>query len=140
MSLDTVQTGGKKNRMGVTDYDGEVTVYGEGERPLNPGAVVDEGELVGYDEEGNLYVFQNTPGSLNDDLPNEYQTDEFIEINSEAMNLPISAYLDTERMESNNQALTGEQLHQLAEITLESKPEMKIETDEEGDYGTVKLT
>jgi len=39
----------------------------------------------------------------------------------------------------NKQAVTGEELHQLAEMTLEQSLDMKIEADEEGDYGEVKL-
>jgi hypothetical protein len=139
MTIDTIDCTKDKNRMGVTDYDGEVTVYGEGEMPLSPGAIVDEGELVGYDEEGNLYVFENTPGSLNSDLPSDSQFDEFAEINSEAMNLFVSGYLDAGSLTSNSQAATGDELYTLAERNLESSPEMRIEADEEGSYGIVEL-
>lgn len=137
-SIDTISNDRAKNRSGVTDYDGEITVYGDGEMPLNPGAVVDEGEFVGYDEEGSLYVFENTLGPSKSDLPDDSEFDEFAEINSEALNLQVAAYLDAGNLNSNSQAATGEELYALAE-SLESNPEMRIETDEEGNFGIVNM-
>lgn len=136
-SVDKISSNRPKNRSAVTDYDGEVTVYGQGEMQLNPGAIVNEGDLVGYDEKGDLYIFENAPGGLNRDLPEDSEFDEFAELNSAAMKLPVAAYLDTGRLSSNSQASTGEELHDLAERTLESTPKLKIEADEEGNFGRV---
>ena len=138
MTIDTIAQEGSKNRSDVMNYDGQVTVFGEGERELNPGAIVQEGELVGYDQRGELYIFEGTPGSLENDLPsNEDGEDAFTNYNRKALDLDPVGYLDAGNLEENDESVSGDMLHELAKRNLEQSPDMKIETKE--GYGMVRL-
>jgi len=123
--LDTLRTEGDYRNPSEIPFQDEVY-----KNPL-PGSIVREGDFIGYDEEGSLYVVK---ASLQDEVHAHYT--------AEAMNFQVAGYLDagSASFSHEDQSATGEELFNLAEDLLEEKnsPKGLVETKE--GYGEVKLT
>lgn len=136
MSIDKItMEEGPKTPSNVLDYEGDITVYGGNEEDLFPGAKVDEGDVIGYDQQAQLHVISGGIEPRGGD-----KLDEFAEYNAEALDLDPVAYLDSGSLKECDNAMTGERLAELAERSLGEQPDMIVETDEEGEYGIVRLT
>lgn len=78
-----------------------------------------EGDLVGYDSEGDLWVVKTEGWEYHDLEGNQTEGETYLGYTSEALNLEVAGYLSPQgRLHGNNFA-DGEELFQLAKHNLE---------------------
>lgn len=142
--LDNIETDSVEGNPEEIPFDGVkkefqdasvIDVYGGDFQDIHPGMQVDEGEVVGYGENGTLYVVEGGPEPGPDPM-NKGNIDGYVEQVAEALDLGIAGYLDCGSHAGHSEAVNGEDLAELGERNL-GDVEAEIETRQT--YGVVNF-
>lgn len=82
-------------------------------------SIFQEGDLVGYDGEGNLWVVETEGWEYHDIEGNQNKGEFYLHYTVEALNLEVAGYLNPDRRLHEENFATGEDLYQAASHNLE---------------------
>lgn len=139
----SVSTGSEEGFEGIDRIDSEEKTADVTQIPHNstrdsiyvhknplPGSVFDVGDLAGYDIDGNLWVVETEGWEYHDMEGNQIDGGDYLQAASEALSLEVAGYLNHGKRFHGDNFVAGEDLHYLAENTLDADVDRKLEEEE----------
>lgn len=116
-NIDKIETGSVEADVTQIPHDHRRELYVH-RKPL-PGSNFSNGDLAGYDEDGDLWVVETEGWEYHDRNGNQTDGEVFLDYTSEALNLEVAGYLDPSKHFGENNFVSGEDLYEIADRNLE---------------------